>query len=151
MDPYGDQSHERCTTFSRHSNVSSKPKYIYRAKVISVYDGDTIRADIDLGLYMHSMNRSIRIEGIDTPEIRGKQKEAGRVVRDYVKKLFADNNNEIVITTQKPDKYGRVLAKVNVGGIDLIKHLTQTKKYAKAYDGGTKEKWTKKELDAILL
>ena len=44
--------------------------YQYKAKVIDVYDGDTITAMVDLGFY-HFQQMKFRLYGIDTPEIRG--------------------------------------------------------------------------------
>lgn len=42
--------------------------YKYCAKVMSVYDGDTIRVDIDLGLKTWIKNESIRLNRINAPE-----------------------------------------------------------------------------------
>lgn len=45
--------------------------YTYRALVKSIYDGDTLRADIDLGFGVILADQSLRLLGIDTPEIKG--------------------------------------------------------------------------------
>jgi len=127
--------------------MKKKKEHIYEAQVVSVYDGDSIRCDIDMGMYMWSKNRSVRIKGIDTPERRGSQKLYGAFVGDFLRELI--NNKEVVLRTEKPDKYGRVLADVFVGGKSVAEILVK-KGYAKKYDGGTKQTWTQKELNDIL-
>lgn len=83
--------------------------YIYRAKIIDVYDGDTCTAIIDLGFYVH-VQMKLRLYGIDTPEIRGLEKEDGIRVRDLVRSRIL--NKDVVIKTfkDKQEKYGRYLA-----------------------------------------
>ncbi len=43
--------------------------YLYKAKIISVYDGDTCRVDIDLGLKVWIKNEKLRLLRIDAPEL----------------------------------------------------------------------------------
>ena len=45
--------------------------YEYRATVISVYDGDTITVDIDLGFGIVLRKQKLRLYGLNTPEVRG--------------------------------------------------------------------------------
>ena len=45
--------------------------YFYKANVTSVYDGDTITADIDLGLGVFIKKQKLRLSRIDAPELRG--------------------------------------------------------------------------------
>ena len=125
--------------------------YKYKAIIKKIYDGDTITVDIDLGFYSWIKNKSLRISGIDTPEIRGSEKIAGKIVRDYLRNRFK-LGIEVFIKTSKPDKYGRVLSKVylddtfteNIGDILLELGL------AKPYNGGAKNKWTEEELNKII-
>ncbi len=51
--------------------------YEYQARIISVYDGDTVNADIDLGLETHRLIK-IRLYGINAPEMTG---DIGRACR----------------------------------------------------------------------
>jgi micrococcal nuclease len=53
--------------------------YEYKAFVTSVYDGDSITCDLDLGLNVWLKNQKIRLLGIDTPEIRGEERELGLI------------------------------------------------------------------------
>lgn len=86
--------------------------YEYVANVISVYDGDTFRCDIDLGFGVELKNQCIRLLGLDTPEVRGVEREAGLEVRDFVRDKILDKT--VLLRTHKDDKgkYGRWLAEV---------------------------------------
>ena len=88
--------------------------YNYRiSKVVSVYDGDTITVDIDLGFNMIMRNQKLRLYGIDTPEMRGEEKEEGKRVRDFVRELLLDNDDVWIKSYRdKSGKYGRWLATV---------------------------------------
>jgi len=82
--------------------------YYYRINVISVYDGDTFRADTDLGMSVTVMNRSYRIADINTPELRGDEREDGLIVGDYVRSII--KGKDVIINTMKTGKYGRWIA-----------------------------------------
>lgn len=83
--------------------------YCYKAKVISCYDGDTVRLDIDLGLSIVFKNQSFRLFGIDTPEVRGETKEEGLKSRDYLRSLITDKELTVYTVKDKKGKYGRFL------------------------------------------
>ena len=91
--------------------MPQKP-YTYHAKVIKVYDGDTFTVNIDLGFYIVWNEQVIRLARVNTPEVRGKEREEGIKVRDIVRKLILDK--EVVIKTikDKKGKYGRYLAEI---------------------------------------
>jgi len=98
--------------------------YTYRAKYRSNYDGDTIRFDIDLGFGVILSNQIVRLYGVNTPELRGDEKELGKKVRDEVKELLSKANTITLRTYKdKKGKYGRWLAEVNYDGEDLTKLL----------------------------
>lgn len=59
-------------------------RYHYDALVTQVYDGDTMYADIDLGLATWRRGEGLRLAGIDTPELRGAERVAGLATRDFV-------------------------------------------------------------------
>lgn len=89
--------------------------YQYKAKVVDIYDGDTFTLDIDTGFDIHKIEK-IRLARIDTPELRGEEKEQGKFVRDHVKQLVL--GKEIIIHTDKDKKgkYGRYIAEVYYQG-----------------------------------
>jgi micrococcal nuclease len=82
--------------------------------VASVYDGDTIRVDIDLGLKTWIKNESIRLNRINAPEVRGGEKTKGLKSCDFLRKLILDKT--IIIQTIKDQKgeYGRYLGEIRL-------------------------------------
>jgi micrococcal nuclease len=85
--------------------------YIYSAKIISVYDGDTVTADVDLGFHVRKEIK-VRLAGIDTPEIRGEERPKGLISKSRLSELIL--NKEVVIKTykDKQEKYGRWLGDI---------------------------------------
>lgn len=101
--------------------------YTYKISNIYVYDGDTITADIDLGFKM-SFRAKIRLKDIDTPELRGAEKEEGRMVRDWLRgriELGIENKEEFYIRTYKDrtGKYGRYLGYFFIGDENINETL----------------------------
>ncbi len=86
--------------------------YEYRAFVRKVYDGDTITVDFDLGFDILLKDQKIRLSRINTPEVRGKEREAGLRSRDALREKIS--NKWVVIKTQKDKKgkFGRWLGEV---------------------------------------
>ena len=116
--------------------------YVYRALVVDVYDGDTLTAELDLGM---SIKRecSCRLFGLDTPEIRTKvagEKEAALKARDRVRELVGGKWVTLQ-SMEKPDKYGRLLVKVWTEDGLLVNDLLIEERLAIPYDGGTKISW----------
>ena len=112
------------------------------SKVISVYDGDTFRVDIDSLPPIVGKNIPIRLNGVDTPEIRGKcqyEKDLALKARDFVRNKLA-NAKEIKLTKLQRGKYFRVVADVMVDGVSLEQELLENK-LAYKYTGGKKSSW----------
>ena len=85
--------------------------YTYDAEVVSVYDGDTATATVDLGFKVSAIKVKLRFYGIDTAEIRGGTeitKTAAREARDYVKEKIL--GKKIRMKSLGKGKYGRYLA-----------------------------------------
>lgn len=97
--------------------------YRYKAIITAVYDGDTVTADIDLGFGIWMKGQKLRLVGIDTPELRGEEREQGLIVRDYVRELILDK--EVVVETEKDKsgKYGRWLATIWIEQENLNQRL----------------------------
>lgn len=103
--------------------------YEYKAKIVRVIDGDTLEVDIDLGFKTTLQREKLRLIGIDTPEIRSsnlKEKEHGLLAKTYVEKLLPVGS-EILVKTEKDKtgKYGRYLARVFVGELELNQLLKE--------------------------
>ena len=108
-------------------------------KVIKVYDGDTITIAAKLPFKDSIIYRfSVRLNGIDTPEIKGKtddEKEAAKNARDALANLILNKN--IILKNVNNEKFGRILADVYLDDIHVNEWLVK-EKYAVRYDGGTK-------------
>lgn len=91
--------------------------YQYKAKVERVVDGDTLEVTIDLGFKITTVQR-LRLAGINTPETYNVKKDSeeyqkGMLSKNYVEKRISENNNMILIETEKvPEKYGRYVTNV---------------------------------------
>ena len=98
--------------------------YTYKAIVKRIYDGDTITVDIDLGFGIIFKDQTIRLLGIDTPELRGEERSDGLKSRSFVVERLPINS-EVIITTVKDrkEKFGRYLATVYYG--DDMKNLNE--------------------------
>ena len=112
---------------------------ITRGRVIKVYDGDTITIATKLPYPRSPLYRfSVRLLGIDTPEIKTKDKNENKTALIAREKLSKKILNEIVeLKDLGIDKYGRVLAYVYYNGRNLSNWLIK-QRLAVAYDGGTK-------------
>lgn len=120
----------------------SPAPYVYRAEVLSVYDGDTLTARLDLGMAIFR-EVSCRLHGLDTPEIRTRvagEKEAATAARDRVRELVL-GKPVIIHSIEKPDKYGRLLVRVWTEGGVCVNDLLIEEHLAIPYDGGMKISW----------
>ena len=113
------------------------------AKVVSVYDGDTVKVVFPVLRKLFKFN--CRISGVDTPEIRTRdkvEKEHGLFVRDQLRKKIL--NKVVTIKCGDFDKYGRLLIDIKERGAlteETVSEWLINKDYAFAYDGGTKKSW----------
>ena len=128
------------------SSVQAAPQYgtVTVSKVINVYDGDTFRVNIDSLPPIVGKNIAIRVNGVDTPEIRGKcqyEKNLALEARDFVRGRLA-NAKEIKLINLQRGKYFRVVANVVVDGVSLERELLD-KELAYKYTGGKKLTWCK--------
>ena len=87
--------------------------FTYNAMVCSVYDGDTCRADVDLGFGVWAINTKIRLLGINTPELRSKdpkEKKAAREARQFLLKRVV--GKKVIVKSKGKGKYGRWLCMI---------------------------------------
>lgn len=110
-------------------------------KYLKNYDGDTVTVNIP---HVHDLigNKiSVRILGVDTPEVKTKnscEKSAGRMAKNLVENILK-RAERIDLTNIQRDKYFRVLADVKADGVSL-KDILLKNKLAYEYMGGTKVK-----------
>lgn len=96
-------------------------QWVFRARLGKVVDGDTQDYFIDLGLRGYRVER-MRLLGIDAPEVRGIEREAGKAatiwVADWLARGMAEATVEqrewpfVLRTLKDPDAFGRWLARV---------------------------------------
>ena len=126
-------------------------KYIYKAKLDRVVDGDTVDALIDVGFDIWFKKR-IRFKGVDTWESRTRnleEKALGLKAKARTKELLekvSSKSGYFRIKSYGLGKYGRVLADVFIMDKDgkqwNINETLITEGHAYIYDGGKKKVFT---------
>ena len=99
--------------------------YEYNADVIRVYDGDTITVNIDLGFGIWMKNQTIRLYGINTPEIRGEEREQGLISAEYLRTKILGKRIILKTVKDKKGKYGRWLGEVYLDDINVNQELIE--------------------------
>lgn len=108
-------------------------------RVIKVYDGDTITIASKFPFEDSPLYRlSVRLNGIDSPEIKGKtddEKIAAKNARNALSGLVM--NKYVSLQNIQSEKYGRILADVYVDSLHVNQWMLQ-QRYAISYEGKTK-------------
>jgi endonuclease YncB( thermonuclease family) len=86
----------------------------FEAKVIAVYDGDTITVRTDETI-------KIRLEGIDAPELK---QPFGQASKQALSGLVFGQT--VTVKPGKKDRYGRLLARVEIAGKDASLTMVET-------------------------
>lgn len=107
----------------------------YLAKVTRVIDGDTIVADVKLGFSLWKHDETIRLNGIDAPELKGESRERGKIARDYLKTLILDQEVQLETFDDKRDRWGRLVAGVYVADMQSITAMLLERGHAIPYIG----------------
>jgi endonuclease YncB( thermonuclease family) len=124
--------------------------YVCLAKVLKCYDADTVTVALPyLGVYYRF---SVRINGIDTCELRSKNElikttayKARKALIDVLAGVsvtdddyFETHNVLVQLNCKQLDKYGRLLAEIHtLDNIDVADYLLEHN-YAYIYSGKTK-------------
>ena len=129
-------------------------KYIYKAKLERVVDGDTVDALIDLG-FDTWVKKRIRYKGIDTWESRTKdlnEKKLGLAAKDRNKELLESVSSKpgyFRLRSHGVGKYGRVLGEIFIKDIEGIEYNVNQplidEGHAYEYEGGKKKMFVNKE------
>ena len=126
-------------------NWENTTEFIYpitSGYVIKVYDGDTITIGFFYPGSETPYRMSVRLLGIDTPEIKGKSPEEKAKAKLAQKFLSSQILGKMVTLTEVAlEKYGRLLANVHCDGVHMNKLMIDNN-YAVAYDGGHKSEFT---------
>lgn len=113
----------------------------YEVELVSVYDGDTIKVNVKGWPDIIGKKISVRVRGIDTPEIRGKcpyEKQLAIDARDAAIEFL--NGSKLFISNIERGKYFRLVADVEVNGKSLSEHLLESG-LAREYNGGRRLPW----------
>ena len=111
-------------------------------KVISVYDGDTFKVNLPCKEDIFCKDISVRVNGIDTPEIKGKnscEKQKAKEAQALTKSVL--NKGPVILKNCKRDKYFRLLCDVSVLGKNQGYNLSEeliNANLAVEYHGETK-------------
>jgi endonuclease YncB( thermonuclease family) len=115
------------------------------ATIHGCYDGDTCTISIPTLPGIFGDRLSLRLAGIDTPEMKGKCDQekllASQAKTFLTQHLEQAHNIEIELVAR--DKYFRVLALIVADGLDLADEMVKAG-LANAYGGGTKHRWCPK-------
>lgn len=99
--------------FLINKNMQSFKLYLYKAKILYWYDGDTLTVDMDLGFKIHTELR-IRLARVDAWEINDQssyRRRFARHARAVARQKFPAGS-KVLIESLKRDRYGRWLAEV---------------------------------------
>ena len=114
-------------------------------EVTSIYDADTFRVNVKSWPPIIGERMSIRANGFDAPEIRGKcQEEKEGAQRAKQLTVNALRNAEVIeLRNMQRGKYFRIIADVYVDGKSLTDmHIAAGT--ARPYSGGKREGWCPK-------
>ncbi len=104
------------------------PAYVYRCRIErpeDVYDGDTVTVTIDLGFNIDFGELTLRLYGIDAPEMRGPEKVEGRKSRDWLRERLAGREFIVQTIRDRKGKYGRYLAIIWVDGVNVNEEMVR--------------------------
>lgn len=128
--------------------VIAAPAY-YRAKVVTVVDGDTVKVTVAAWKNSPFYNIDVRINGIDTPEtMKQFAKCPGEVVLGNAARIYAKTlvqpGDDVKLFFKNFDKYGgRIDADLILKGNKSFGKEMIESGFAVAYSGGTKKDWCK--------
>ena len=113
---------------------------IKQGRVIKCYDGDTITIASYLPYKNSELYKfSVRINGIDCPEIKSKcvsEKECAQIAKKCVEDKIL--HKMVRLENVSLEKYGRILADVYIDKVSMGDYLVE-QRLAVKYEGGTKK------------
>lgn len=99
--------------------------YKRNCDLVRVVDGDTVDLRVDLG-YNVAVTERIRLGGIDCPEMRGENKEAGKAAKAFAARWFAATTEHYVLTVKnKKGKYGRYIGGIYGSSGEVLECLNE--------------------------
>ena len=124
----------------------------YSIQVNRVIDGDSLDIDIILGFGIVLQNRRLRLEGVDTPELRTsdeEEKQFGLRAKSFVVDWCSNRDLYVVVKNNgdEYDKFGRILGQIQDNeGNNLVTDII-TNYHGVAYKGQNKNEIRKAHMD----
>lgn len=123
--------------------------YVYKVHAHRAIDGDTVEAVLDLGFFLTNTIH-VRLAGVNTPELKGKQKAAGIVVARFVQDWLNQRKGSLLVHSIKLDKYaGRIVGDFISGTQTLTSNLLGMRYATPVSPEGTVTPFTEEQLEEI--
>ncbi|MDB6117985.1 MAG: micrococcal nuclease [Verrucomicrobiaceae bacterium] len=74
-------------------------QYVYGAEVVRVIDGSTVIMNIDLGFHVWLHDETMRLDGVNAPDLKGEHKAEAQKWRDALQSLL--EGRKLIIQTKK--------------------------------------------------
>lgn len=139
----GDGCHFDRSNNTRHCHDESATYERYLVKIDKVVDGDTVYVTKPI----HGVTK-VRLDAIDTPEIFSSKCEREKTLGLQAKAVaegFLNGGDVFLITNGKKGKYGRLIARLEVGGQDYGQNMLSqgmAVRYSQSWiDTPTYERW----------
>ena len=101
-------------------------RFTYDALVESIYDADTLTLTVDLGFGLKQEGQTFRLFGINAPEVRGIEKEAGIESRNWLRSRLPVGCEVIVKShLDRTGKWGRYLGTIFKDGLNLNEEMVR--------------------------
>lgn len=97
--------------------------FTYRAELVRVIDGDTVVLNVDLGFETWMHNQTIRLYGIDTPEMRGEEKPEGEKAKEWLQERLYGREIVLQSIQDKKGSFGRWLGILFTDGENVNEEL----------------------------
>lgn len=100
--------------------------YHYKAEILEIKDGDTIKVRMSLGDDVYKI-RKLRFDGLDAPELKT---QAGKVALAWVLTKLSVGDVIIIKTKKdKSEKFGRLLCEVHYKDKNSDENLEKSSEY----------------------
>jgi endonuclease YncB( thermonuclease family) len=96
--------------------VISAPSLAWEARVVAVADGDTITIEPPQG----GDRVKVRLHGIDCPETK---QPYGQTAKGFVSNTVLFKTVDVQSTPQGKDRYGRIVAVIEIPGVGILQEL----------------------------
>lgn len=124
----------------KYSLAHDGPPDLVNAHVDRVIDGDSVEVTASIWIDQ-TVKASVRLRGIDAPELHGKcpaERWAGLQAKEWLK--AAIEGHDVDLTELGTEKFGRVLARVAFDGRDIAEEMLGAG-LVRPYEGEARKGW----------